>query len=124
MSSYVLADGHSVEMELTSEHVELLMAIADVQGVDDRVRPSTKTIGARLLERYKKRGGSYFIHASSPWHGTSPMARELESMGLIRRDAGMARYYVPGNPTPTADVYYLGLTADGRALVATLDQQD
>ncbi|MER7591801.1 hypothetical protein ABTW72_30115 [Micromonospora sp. NPDC127501] len=100
-------------MELSQDQIALLQAIQLLQNELNDHLPSTVDVGQRLLAIYKERGGPYFWAAQAPWHGTNPMARELEDAGLIKVHSGVAQYVEPGTPTPTPDRYFLSLTDQG-----------
>jgi hypothetical protein len=108
-------------MELSDDQAALLRAVGDLQGDSDEQAPSTAQAGGRLLEIFKARGTTYTWTVQAPWHGTSPMAIELEELGLLEVDVGMAQFVAHGAPTPTVDEYYLALTPEGRSALHALD---
>ena len=105
-------------MDLTDDQYDVLRAINDLQADPDDAWPSTVDVGSRLLEIYKSRGGGYSWHASPPWHGTNPSAEELPALDMIEVEVGMASFHQRGEPTPSVDRYWLGLTTAGRKTLA------
>ncbi|GAA1778938.1 hypothetical protein GCM10009795_026290 [Nocardioides hankookensis] len=108
-------------MELEARQYDLLQAVLDLQGDGDESWPSTEAAGLRLLEIYKARGGGHSWMSSPPWHGTSPMADDLRSLGLVELDVGMAEFRRPGDPANSPKMYWLGLTDEGRRVLADRD---
>lgn len=101
---------------LTLEQVDLIRAVDELQTED--THPSTKDIGARLLELVKERGGPYFWSASAPWHGTNPAADQLRNAGLVEVHVGMANFRRWDQPADRPQQYWLELTAAGRRALA------
>jgi hypothetical protein len=101
---------------LTLEQVDLLRAVDELQTED--THPSTKDVGARLLELMKARGGPYFWSASAPWHGTNPAADQLRNAGLVEVHVGMANFRRWGQPAESPQQYWLELTDAGRRALA------
>jgi hypothetical protein len=97
-------------VDLTSDHLLLLRAVADLQDGDRNAAVGTDAVGERLVKLFKERGGSYTWYDKDAWHGTHPWAEELRSAGLLKVDVGMAEFRAPGQPATTADEYYLFLT--------------
>lgn len=102
-------------MELTSDHLDLLRAVHELEEPDRH--PSTKAVGARLLAIWKERGGPYAWHGGTPWHGTDPYALDLRSAELLDVHFGIAKYRHPSQPIEPHQEYWLGLTDPGREVL-------
>ena len=108
---------NAIESEpLRQEHFDLLQAVHDLQGDDVDCLPSTTGVGQRLLEIFRTHP-PFAWSAQAPWHGTDPLARELERAGLLQVGSGMAEFHRPDQPVKPVEQFYLGLTDEGRRVL-------
>lgn len=63
------------------------------------------------------------LHRAAPRHGASPWADELEAMGLLEVDYGVAELGNADEPASVAEEYYLGLTDAGRVALRAAAQR-
>lgn len=107
---------------MTLEQIDLMRAVDELQTED--THPSTKDVGARMLDLMKERGGPYFWSAAPPWHGTNPAADQLRNAGLVEVHVGMANFRRWDQPAESPQQYWLELTDAGRRALAAMDADD
>ena len=97
-----------------SELLTLIRSLAP----DDR-HVDTETLARAVFDADRAGGRSALLYPKDgPWYGLSSELRELEDLGLIDVDPGIAEFVPPGGPAPIARHFFVGLTDEGVKAIA------